>query len=104
MTPSYAIKKGVRYRYYVSCVLAQGRKEEAGPSRVAADAVEQIVLNAIGDRGLDPDIAAAAIAARIGKATLGARSIEIRLAAAAIIRRKRLQSPGRRSRFAASVR
>ena len=30
MTPSYAIKKGVRYRYYVSCVLHQGRKEEAG--------------------------------------------------------------------------
>jgi fumarate hydratase class II len=30
MTPSYAIKKGVRCRYYVSCVLNQGRKEEAG--------------------------------------------------------------------------
>ena len=30
MTPSYAIKKGVRYRFYVSCVLNQGRKEEAG--------------------------------------------------------------------------
>ena len=37
MTPSYAIKKGVRYRYYVSCVLAQGRKEDAGTvKRVAA--------------------------------------------------------------------
>jgi site-specific DNA recombinase len=36
MTPSYAIKKGVRYRYYVSCVLNQGRKEEAGSvARVA---------------------------------------------------------------------
>ena len=49
MTPSYAIKKGVRYRYYVSCVLAQGRKEEAGSiPRVAAEAVERIVLDAIG--------------------------------------------------------
>jgi site-specific DNA recombinase len=48
MTPSYAIKKGVRYRYYVSCVLAQGRKEEAGSvSRVAAETVERIVLDAI---------------------------------------------------------
>ncbi|MBV8471977.1 MAG: recombinase family protein, partial [Hyphomicrobiales bacterium] len=48
MTPSYAIKKGVRYRYYVSCVLAQGRKDEAGAvSRIAADAIESIVLAAI---------------------------------------------------------
>ena len=51
MTPSYAIKKGVRYRYYVSCVLAQGRKEEAGSvKRVAALTLEQIVINAMGSR------------------------------------------------------
>jgi site-specific DNA recombinase len=48
MTPSYAIKKGVRYRYYVSCVLAQGRKEEAGSiSRVAASELETIVMDAL---------------------------------------------------------
>jgi DNA invertase Pin-like site-specific DNA recombinase len=48
MTPSYAIKKGVRYRYYVSCVLAQGRKEDAGSvKRVGAEEVERIVLEAI---------------------------------------------------------
>src|SRR6201999_748936 len=48
MTPSYAIKKGVRYRYYVSCVLAQGRKDEAGSvSRIAATAIEALVVNAI---------------------------------------------------------
>jgi site-specific DNA recombinase len=48
MTPSYAIKKGVRYRYYVSCVLAQGRKEEAGSvSRVAASEIEAIVAKAL---------------------------------------------------------
>jgi site-specific DNA recombinase len=51
MTPSYAIKKGVRYRYYVSCVLAQGRKDEAGSvSRVAASEIEAIVANALGKR------------------------------------------------------
>ncbi len=49
MMPSYAIKKGVRCRHYVSCVLNQGRKEEAGSfPRVAAEAVERIVLDAIG--------------------------------------------------------
>jgi hypothetical protein len=48
MTPSYAIKKGVRYRYYVSSVLAQGRKEEAGTvSRIGSDAIESIVLDAL---------------------------------------------------------
>src|SRR6202521_2277203 len=48
MTPSYAIKKGVRYRYYVSCVLAQGRKEEAGSlSRIAAGEIEAIMRDAV---------------------------------------------------------
>src|SRR5579863_8629328 len=37
MTPSYAVKQAVRYRYYVPCVLAQGRKGEAGSlSRIPA--------------------------------------------------------------------
>ncbi len=48
MTPSYAIKKGVRYRYYVSCVLAQGRKGEAGSvCRIASDAIETVVMGAM---------------------------------------------------------
>jgi site-specific DNA recombinase len=48
MTPSYAVKKGVRYRDYISSVLNQGRKEEAGSlPRVAAEGVERIVLVAI---------------------------------------------------------
>ena len=101
MTPSYAIKKGVRYRYYVSCVLNQGRKEEAGSvPRVAAEAVEQIVLDAIGDlspvkqielrpgppstellspvRYADTVEDAEKIAAHVDKISLGSRSIEIR--------------------------
>ena len=48
MSPSYAIKKGVRYRYYVSCVLAQGRNDEAGSvARVPAMEIEQIVTEAL---------------------------------------------------------
>ena len=102
MTPTYAIKKGVRYRYYVSCVLNQGRKEEAGSfPRVAAEAVERIVLDAIGGlspvtqfelrpgppsgellrpaRDSDAPEAAERIAANVDKITLGFQSIEIRL-------------------------
>jgi site-specific DNA recombinase len=102
MTPSYAIKKGVRYRYYISCVLNQGRKEEAGSiSRIAAEAVERIILDAIlaqqpaeqiellpGPQSsnllspapdADPAESAEKIAAAIDKITLGFRSIGIRL-------------------------
>ena len=102
MTPSYAIKKGVRYRYYVSSVLNQGRKEEAGSlPRVAAEAVERIVLDAIGalppvkqidlrpgppsaellrpERDADAPEAAERIAANVDKITIGSQSIEIRL-------------------------
>ena len=102
MTPSYAIKKGVRYRYYVSCVLNQGRKEEAGSlPRVAAEAVERIIIDAIdslpptipieappGSRSTEmpsperDSVAAESaekIAAHVEGITLGSRSIEIRL-------------------------
>jgi len=102
MTPSYAIKKGVRYRYYISCVLAQGRKEDAGSvARVAAQAVERLILDAINalppakqietqpgspsaellSPGRDADAAndAEILAAAVDKITLGSRSIEIRL-------------------------
>ena len=100
MTPSYAIKKGVRYRYYISCVLNQGRKEEAGSlPRVAAEAVERIILDAIlaqqpaeqielrpglqspellsPVRDADRAEGAEETAANIDKITLGSRSIEI---------------------------
>src|SRR4051794_19872954 len=49
MTPSFAKKNGVRYRYYVSCVVAQGRKAEAGSvARVPAPEIEEQVLSALG--------------------------------------------------------
>src|SRR5208282_302386 len=102
MTPTFAIKKGVRYRYYVSSVLNQGRKEEAGSlPRVAAEAVERIVLDAIGalppakqietqpgspsaellspSRDADAPEAAERVAANVDEITIGSRSIEIRL-------------------------
>ena len=48
MTPSHANKKGVRYRYFVSHALLQGRKSAAGSiARVSAPDVEGLVINAI---------------------------------------------------------
>ena len=48
MSPTHANKAGVRYRYYTSQALLQGRKEDAGSvSRVSAPEVEKLVLNAL---------------------------------------------------------
>ena len=51
MTPSHANKKGVRYRYYVSHTLLQGRKAASGSvKRVSAPDVEAIVIAAVRER------------------------------------------------------
>jgi site-specific DNA recombinase len=48
MTPTHATKAGVRYRYYVSHALLQGRKDEAGfIARVSASSVEQLVIGTL---------------------------------------------------------
>ena len=48
MTPTHATKKGVRYRYYVSHALLQGRRDEAGSvGRVSAPDAEQLVIGAL---------------------------------------------------------
>jgi len=48
MTPTHANKRGVRYRYYVSQALLQGRKAKAGTiSRVSAGDVEGLVIKAL---------------------------------------------------------
>ena len=48
MTPSHAVKGGVRYRYYVSRAIMEGRQTEAGAiARVPAEDVERVVVDAI---------------------------------------------------------
>jgi site-specific DNA recombinase len=48
MTPSHSNKDGVRYRYYVSHVLLQRRKQDAGRvTRVPAIQLEKLVVEAI---------------------------------------------------------
>jgi len=47
MSPSHARKKGVRYRYYISLPLLDGRPEQAGSiNRVPAAQIENLVANA----------------------------------------------------------
>lgn len=48
MTPSFAVKAGVRYRYYVSRAMTEGRKDAAGSIvRVPAEDIERVVIRAI---------------------------------------------------------
>src|ERR1700716_3559116 len=50
MSPSHANKKGVRYRYYVSQAVLQGRKDEAGSvPRVSAPDIEALIIAAVRD-------------------------------------------------------
>jgi hypothetical protein len=53
--PNYAIKNGLRYRYYISANLNQGGKAKAGSlSRVPAVEIEALVTAAVRKRlGLD---------------------------------------------------
>jgi site-specific DNA recombinase len=57
MSPSHSRKKGVRYRYYISLPLLDGRPEDAGSiSRVPAAEIEHVVAHAVRQElGIDPE-------------------------------------------------
>src|SRR3974377_1426786 len=48
MTPTYAVKKGVRYRYYISAPLVQGKPQNAAQiNRVPAAHIEKLIIAAV---------------------------------------------------------
>src|SRR5215470_12083205 len=48
MTPSHAVKNGVRYRYYISSVLIQGQADKAATlNRVPATEIETVIISAL---------------------------------------------------------
>jgi site-specific DNA recombinase len=50
MTPSHVRKRGIKYRYYLSCSLLQGQPERAGAvSRIPAAEIEGLVVRSVGD-------------------------------------------------------
>jgi hypothetical protein len=60
MSPSFSVKNGVRYPFYVSSALLNGRKADAGSvSRIAASVIEAAVLQALKIRQGQPNEAAA---------------------------------------------
>src|SRR5437870_3471069 len=55
MTPSHAVKKGIRYRYYVSQPLISKTREAAPQGlRIAAAEIERIVLSGISELIANP--------------------------------------------------
>ncbi len=50
MTPSHARKRGIKYRYYISSALLQGRAKQAGSvSRIPAEEIEALVAKSVRD-------------------------------------------------------
>lgn len=48
MTPSYAVKNGVRYRYYISAPLIQGQSDKTGKlNRIPATEIETLIVSAV---------------------------------------------------------
>jgi site-specific DNA recombinase len=85
MTPSHSNKDGVRYRYYVSHALIQGRRCQAGTvRRVPAAEIEDLVLRAVRQNlaSYDQETILSdhqAVVARIEKITVKREAIEIKL-------------------------
>lgn len=51
MSPSFTVKNGIRYRFYISRALMRGRKAQAGSvARIPAQFIEDIVITAIRER------------------------------------------------------
>src|ERR1700733_787190 len=85
MSPTHSLKKGVRYRYYVSQAVAQCRKEEAGAIvRVPAPDVEAMVSGLIATRFGVPGVVPGreVLGAHVYKVTVQAEALEIALQAA----------------------
>ena len=81
MGPSYAVKKGFRYRYYVSSVLVQGRTDAGSVSRVPAPEIEAVVCDALQSArpGLPRPLDRDGLAAVVERITVAAGRIVIRL-------------------------
>jgi site-specific DNA recombinase len=85
MTPSHSNKRGVRYRYYVSHALIQGRRRQAGTvRRVPAAEMEDLVLRVVRQNlaNYDPKNILSdenAVIAHVDKITVKREAIEIKL-------------------------
>ena len=97
MTPSHARKRGIKYRYYISSALVQGRAEQAGTlSRVPANEIEALVVKCVRGHLNQPTDAkddAALIRDHVLRAEIRTDRLVIELAHAAGTGSKRKRGP-----------
>ncbi len=80
MGPSYSVRNGVRYPYYVSSALLRGRKRDAGSvARVASLNIEKLITEALRDRiAIDPSIDDATLIERhLSRIEIGRKGIAV---------------------------
>ena len=76
MTPSHAIKKGTRYRYYVSgSLITKDRTENSAGLRIPAAEIEQLVSNRVHRWLLDPGSIYKSTSARLADASIQQRLV-----------------------------
>jgi hypothetical protein len=76
MTPSHAVKKGTRYRYYVSgSLITKDRTEDAAGLRVPAAEIEQLVSSRVHRWLLDPGSIYKSPSARLRDASVQQRLV-----------------------------
>jgi hypothetical protein len=85
MSPSFSVKNGVRYRFYVSSALLQGRKSAAGSvARIPAHEIEAAVETALRNRieSADETTSTAELFKRIDKVVVKADALVVTVRAA----------------------
>jgi site-specific DNA recombinase len=76
MTPSHAVKKGTRYRYYVSgSLITKDRTEATAGLRIPAEEIEQLVSSRVHRWLLDPGSIYKSTAARLADASMQQRLV-----------------------------
>src|SRR5947209_20534197 len=76
MTPSHAIKKGTRYRYYVSgSLITKDRTENSAGLRVPAAEIEQLVSSRVHRWLVDPGSIYKSTSARLADASMQQRLV-----------------------------
>lgn len=82
MTPTSKLKKGVRYRYYISGNLLQGQPRNVGSvPRVPALLIEKLVIDAIRKRLKQTDLSASIIRDHIARVEVGLNTLKVKLSA-----------------------
>lgn len=81
MTPTSKLKKGVRYRYYISTALIQGESRKAGSmARVPALLVEKLVIDAVRKRLKQAELSPASIVRdHIVHVEVGLKTLKVQL-------------------------